>query len=436
VVRLDAPRYRAPGALRITLADGNLDRRPDVAEFARVTLSSTSSPGGRSVTVRETGSHTGVFEGAAAFSTDGSGGELRVQAGDTLTVRYADADDGTGRPATAVATAVVDGTSPDLALTLTAPRTAPAGAVVDVQLTAIADAGGGATEAPSRLRVRLCDPDGREVALAEREVPPLAPGASDAQAVRLAVPAGSHGAHRIVAELQVGADAEGRAEGDRAEARLEVTGPDLRAAVKVDAPAALAGEAVEITTTVWNDAGGGDAPATALRLDLYDASGKALAHLADLRVPALPAGAARVLPAAVTLPDDVHGAFVIRAVIDLGAKVAEREEGNNVADARIALRRREGPAVAAPTPDARASAADVGGAAGDQPLRVRALLREHHVRRAQLGGLLQGLAPRDRALVLDGGEAPRDRGALHIADLLALAGADGNQLTAGARLRR
>jgi hypothetical protein len=116
VLLLDAPSYRAPGTVKITVADSHLNARSSDVEYGRVALTSTTSPAGRSIAVRETGPNTGVFEGTATLALASTGSELLVHGGDTVMARYRDADDGTGRSATVIATAVVGDTSPDLAV--------------------------------------------------------------------------------------------------------------------------------------------------------------------------------------------------------------------------------------------------------------------------------------------------------------------------------
>jgi len=62
----------------------------------------------------ETGLATARFEGSIALSATNSPGVLLVAEGDTVTVTYSDADDGTGNPAVVTADAVVDCTPPNI----------------------------------------------------------------------------------------------------------------------------------------------------------------------------------------------------------------------------------------------------------------------------------------------------------------------------------
>jgi hypothetical protein len=89
---------------------------------------------------------------------------------------------------------------------------------------------------------------------------------------------------------------------------------------------------------VANDASGGIASASTLRLELVDAWGEPVTHLADLPVPKLAPGEACTLASAVALPAVLPpGAYAVRALADAHGVVAERDEANNARAAGIAI---------------------------------------------------------------------------------------------------
>ena len=92
---------------------------PDSAavEEVLVVVSSSSEPDGEQVRMVETGPNTAIFFGSISLSAAApvpGGGIVEVTDGDTLTATYDDADDGTGSPATARATARIDMVPPSI----------------------------------------------------------------------------------------------------------------------------------------------------------------------------------------------------------------------------------------------------------------------------------------------------------------------------------
>lgn len=107
VVDMDRSEYRCSGdSAIIRLSDLDLDLDPLVRETASVLVTSGGEPSGEIVLLLETGPGTGVFEGELALSAVDDAGTLLVGSRDSIVVSYEDADDGTGAPSAARATAV------------------------------------------------------------------------------------------------------------------------------------------------------------------------------------------------------------------------------------------------------------------------------------------------------------------------------------------
>lgn len=97
VVLLDSsPAYRAPGTVTITVADSDLNLDPGALDGAHVTIASTTTPKPMGVSLKETGVNTGIFTGSVQIVLVPQKGALTVSNGDTITVTYQDANDGTG----------------------------------------------------------------------------------------------------------------------------------------------------------------------------------------------------------------------------------------------------------------------------------------------------------------------------------------------------
>jgi hypothetical protein len=97
------------------LSDVDLDTNPAAAETVTVWLSSSTETTPEPVILIETGPNTGVFTGsidtAEGMAVPGDG-VLQTTAGDLVTARYEDLDDGTGEHRTRLDTATVDCDSP------------------------------------------------------------------------------------------------------------------------------------------------------------------------------------------------------------------------------------------------------------------------------------------------------------------------------------
>jgi hypothetical protein len=144
-VLLDAAAYRAPGTVTITVADTNVPPR-ETRRGATARITSPTTPKGVALALGETTPGIGIFRGTVRLALTATHDALRVRDGDTLTVTYDDADDGTGQRATATATARVDDTSADLTVTaVSGPEAALAGASITVSKTIANDPLGGGT---------------------------------------------------------------------------------------------------------------------------------------------------------------------------------------------------------------------------------------------------------------------------------------------------
>ncbi len=93
----------------LTLQDRDLDADPFIVEQVGITITSSSDPVPRSVTLTEDGPSSGMFHGTLSLAPSGQSGALAVAAGDTVTAAYQDADDGTGSPRTTLAIVGVAG---------------------------------------------------------------------------------------------------------------------------------------------------------------------------------------------------------------------------------------------------------------------------------------------------------------------------------------
>ncbi len=102
--------YACNGTASMTVSDTDLNTDPLTAQTVAVTIGSTTEPDppGETVILTETGPNTSTFTGSISLAAVDAPGILQVTAGDTITTTYQDADNGSGIPATATATATVD----------------------------------------------------------------------------------------------------------------------------------------------------------------------------------------------------------------------------------------------------------------------------------------------------------------------------------------
>jgi hypothetical protein len=126
-VTIDRDAYSCADELTFRVVDLDLNRDPEAVETATLWASSTTEADPEGVTVTETGPNTSKFSGSITTTggAPAADGLLQTSGGDTLTVTYRDADDGTGAPATSFDTAAADCGGP---------------AITDLEATAITDA--------------------------------------------------------------------------------------------------------------------------------------------------------------------------------------------------------------------------------------------------------------------------------------------------------
>ncbi len=113
-VEADSPKYACTDTMLIKVLDCGLNINPSALDTATVTVSSTSEPAGETATLVETSPNSAYFQGTLNVSTTDAPGVVLVAPGDTITVTYVDADDGSGQPVTVTTNAVVDCTPPTI----------------------------------------------------------------------------------------------------------------------------------------------------------------------------------------------------------------------------------------------------------------------------------------------------------------------------------
>ena len=128
-IALDRERYACDDSLTVLVNDCGLNTDDGVVDSVTVTVASDSEPVGETVVLTETDPASAQFQGSIGISVAGGTGVLTVAEGDTITATYNDADDGTGSPAVAQDTAVVDCTPPQITNVQT-PTVEPRNAVV------------------------------------------------------------------------------------------------------------------------------------------------------------------------------------------------------------------------------------------------------------------------------------------------------------------
>ncbi len=105
---LDRAKYPCNGSAVLRVVDCDLNTSDAVVDTVTVLVTSTSEPAGERIVLTETAPEAAAFQATLPISTTDAPGVLLVADGDTITMTYQDADDGSGAPATALDTAVVD----------------------------------------------------------------------------------------------------------------------------------------------------------------------------------------------------------------------------------------------------------------------------------------------------------------------------------------
>jgi hypothetical protein len=115
-VRFELDAVSCSSSLPVRVTDIDLNADPGSMETVTVHLSSTTEPGTESLLLVETGANTAIFTGSlptAPGEAVADDGILQTSDGDLVSVRYEDADDGTGSPATSIHTIPADCSGPE-----------------------------------------------------------------------------------------------------------------------------------------------------------------------------------------------------------------------------------------------------------------------------------------------------------------------------------
>lgn len=114
-VMLARPAVACTDSVSVTVSDMDENGDPNVAETIAVGLTSSTERAPEALVLTETGPNTSEFRGVLPVATgppSPADGVLQVTSADLLTATYRDADDGSGGPAIAYATADVDCSGP------------------------------------------------------------------------------------------------------------------------------------------------------------------------------------------------------------------------------------------------------------------------------------------------------------------------------------
>jgi len=110
-VNIQFPEYPMEASVLVQVKDTDLNTDGGV-QTTSIIVDSDAEPAGESVLLTETGGDTSVFEGTLTISGTDGAGILQVNAADTITATYHDADYGGTGPNTLTDTATVDGVPP------------------------------------------------------------------------------------------------------------------------------------------------------------------------------------------------------------------------------------------------------------------------------------------------------------------------------------
>lgn len=240
-----------------------------------------------------------------------------------------------GTPSNATVTIVSDDVAPDLQVTaVMAPSAAAAGGSIALTDTT-ANTGAGA--APEVITVFYLSRDfaigAPDVLLAERVVPPLAPGGTSQQVTTVDLPATlAAGTYWILAKVDPQNAVVESAEYNNVRARAIAIGPDLTVGALSGPASAAAGATIAVTDTITN-AGAGDAAASVTRFYLSAnifLDGTDTLLNGSRAVPALAAGAISAGATALTIPPGTAtGTYYLLARADGADQVPEASETNN-----------------------------------------------------------------------------------------------------------
>ncbi|MEM8836297.1 MAG: S8 family serine peptidase [Planctomycetota bacterium] len=109
IVAFNNSEFACGGEVEIRVSDCGLNTDDTMIETVDVTVTSTANPSGITVTLTESAAETADFRGTITLGSD-----IAATDGDTISVTYNDADDGSGSPATATAQATLDCVAPQV----------------------------------------------------------------------------------------------------------------------------------------------------------------------------------------------------------------------------------------------------------------------------------------------------------------------------------
>ncbi len=105
---LDRQKYACGGNATIRVVDCDLNVSDETIDTVEVHIASSSEPDGETVLLTETAPESAAFLNSIPLSTTDAEGVLLIAAGDSITLTYDDADDGSGSPAVVTDSAIVD----------------------------------------------------------------------------------------------------------------------------------------------------------------------------------------------------------------------------------------------------------------------------------------------------------------------------------------
>jgi subtilase family serine protease len=241
-----------------------------------------------------------------------------------------------GSPGGAIVTIVSDDLPADLTVTaVTAPAVAGAGSSMGINDTTKNQGSGlSAASATGFYLSTNTLLDAADVLLGSRQVPSLAPGASNSGSTTLTIPAGTAtGTYYIVAKADVNNAIVETQEGNNTKVSgIVAIGPDLVVTVVTVPATAAAGGSIVVSDTTKNQ-GGGSAPASTTSFYL---SANTLLDAADVllgsrAVALLAAGVTDSASTSLTIPPGTAvGAYYVIAKADATNAVVETQEGNNL----------------------------------------------------------------------------------------------------------
>lgn len=112
IVQLDSGSYLCEDTLSIKAIDCGLNTSDAVIDTVMVNVASDTNPAGINLLLTEVAPEAATFLGSIDISASGAPGALAVTAGDSITVTYNDADNGSGSPAVVTDIGMVDCTAP------------------------------------------------------------------------------------------------------------------------------------------------------------------------------------------------------------------------------------------------------------------------------------------------------------------------------------